>query len=71
MRPGKRQREAVCVRVAGLPFGVTFDITRRRIDERPGPSAGKWQVALTLDSAGVECAARIGGHCHGHDHDSG
>ena len=32
-RKGKPQREVVGVRVAGMPFGVTFDITRRRIDE--------------------------------------
>ena len=41
VRPGEPQREVVGVRFAGLPFGVTFDVTRRRRAERPGPSAGK------------------------------
>ena len=41
VRPGEPQREVVGVRFAGLPFGVSFDVTRRRLDERPGPSAGK------------------------------
>lgn len=40
-RKGKPQREVVGVRVAGMPFGVTFDITRRRIDERPGSPTGR------------------------------
>jgi hypothetical protein len=46
---GKPQREVVGVRVAGMPFGVTFDITRRRIDERPGPAAGNGPAAPTMD----------------------
>lgn len=41
VRPGEPQREVVGVRFAGLPFGVTFDVTRRRLDERPRPPAGK------------------------------
>jgi len=41
VRRGEPKREVVGVRVAGLPFGVTFDITRRRIDRRPGPPAGE------------------------------
>ena len=41
VRPGEPQREVVGVRFAGLPFGVTFDVTRRRLDERPRPLAGK------------------------------
>ena len=40
-QPEEPQREVVDVRFAGLPFGVSFDVTRRRLDERPGPSAGK------------------------------
>ena len=40
-QPGEPQREVVGVRLAGLPFGVSFDVTRRRLDERLGPSAGK------------------------------
>ena len=40
-QPGEPQREVVGVRFAGLPFGVTFDVTRRRLDERPRPPAGK------------------------------
>ena len=40
-QPGEPQREVVGVRFAGLPFGVTFDITRRRIDERPGSPTGR------------------------------
>ena len=40
-QPGEPQREVVGVRVAGMPFGVTFDITRRRIDERPGSPTGR------------------------------
>lgn len=40
-QPGEPQREVVGVRLAGLPFGVTFDVTRRRLDERPRPPAGK------------------------------
>ena len=46
---GKPQREVVGVRVAGMPFGVTFDITRRRIDERPGSAAGNGPAAPTMD----------------------
>ena len=49
VRKGKPQREVVGVRVAGMPFGVTFDITRRRIDERPGPAAGNGPAAPTMD----------------------
>lgn len=41
VRPGDPKREVVDVRISGLPFGVTFDVTRRRVDERPGPPAGK------------------------------
>ena len=41
VRPGEPQREVVGVRFAGLPFGVSFDVTRRRFGERPGLSAGK------------------------------
>ncbi len=41
VRPGDPQREVVGVRLLGLPFGVSFNVTRRRIDERPGPPAGK------------------------------
>jgi hypothetical protein len=41
VRPGEPQREVVGVRFAGLPFGVTFDVTRRRLDERTRPPAGK------------------------------
>ena len=41
VRPGDPKREVVDVRMSGLPFGVSFDVTRRRLDERPGRSAGK------------------------------
>ncbi len=41
VRPGEPQREVVGVRVAGLPFGISFDVTRRRLGERPGPSDGR------------------------------
>jgi len=41
VRPGDPQREVVGVRLPGLPFGVTFDVTRRRLGERPGLSDGR------------------------------
>ena len=41
VRPGDPKREVVDVRMSGLPFGVSFDVTRRRLDERPGRSAGE------------------------------
>ena len=49
VRPGDPKREVVDVRISGLPFGVSFDVTRRRIDERPGPPAGNGPAAPTKD----------------------
>ena len=49
VRPGDPKREVVDVRMSGLPFGVSFDVTRRRIDERPGPAAGNRPAAPTMD----------------------
>ena len=40
VRPGDPQREVVGVRLLGLPFGVTFDVTRCRLTELPGRSPG-------------------------------
>lgn len=70
VRPGDPKREVVGVRLQGLPFGVAFDVTRRRLDERPGPvdgaprrrcrpRAGHWQpVAASADSTTVSPSTR-------------
>ena len=70
VRPGDPKREVVDVRMSGLPFGVSFDVTRRRLDERPGPvngaprrrcrpQAGHWQpVAASADSTTVSPSTR-------------
>ena len=39
-RRGEPIREVVGVRVAGMPFGVSFDVTRRRLDERSARPTG-------------------------------
>ena len=49
VRPEDPKREVVDVRMSGLPFGVSFDVTRRRIDARPGPAAGNGPAAPTMD----------------------
>ncbi len=69
-RPGDPKREVVDVRISGLHFGVSFDVTRRRLDERAGPvngaprgrcrpQAGHWQpVAASADSTTVSPSTR-------------